>query len=164
MTSAIAASVLILDRITKVWIQQSLPVGGVLPVIPGCFNLVRVENRGFAFGLFSESSHALQQLLLSAVAIAVLGAVALALWSSAREERWHRWALALLLGGAAGNLWDRLQYGAVTDFLDFYIRDWHWPAFNVADSAITVGALALAIRALSRRTGAAHASQARPDR
>jgi signal peptidase II len=108
-------------------------------VIPGFFDIVRAQNRGVAFGLLNESKFQWRTSLLvlvSIVAVVVVGAI---IWKARQIDPLSLWGYALILGGAAGNLYDRILSGRVTDFLDFYIRDYHWPAFNVADSALVVG-------------------------
>lgn len=141
-----AACVLILDQITKLWVSRTIALNEAIPVIPGFFNLVHVRNRGMAFGMMNRpgsdwSSYAL--IAASVVAIAVL-----LFWFGKTKHEGYRlvMGLSLVIGGAMGNLIDRLRLGEVTDFLDFYLSslDWHWPAFNVADSAVTVGTIWLA--------------------
>lgn len=140
----LAAGVLALDRATKIWVQRSVSPWETIAVIPGFFNLVHTENRGIVFGLFSEAEGLLRTaVVLGATGVALLAIIAW-LWRLPEDppgKRSHtRLALALILGGAAGNLYDRFFQGAVTDFLDFHLAGYHWPAFNIADSAITVGA------------------------
>lgn len=139
---AIAAAVFALDRVTKVWIERNLELWSARPVIPGFFDLVHSQNRGMAFGLLNDGANEWTRWLLIAVSLGVLGFL---VYSAARAWRDPKSALPmplfLILGGALGNLYDRALRGYVTDFADFYIGGWHWPAFNVADSAITVGAV-----------------------
>ena len=108
-------------------------------VIPGFFDIVRAQNRGVAFGLFNESTFEWRTTLLVLVSVAAVVVVSAVIWKARRLDPLSLWGFALILGGAAGNLFDRILSGRVTDFLDFYIRDYHWPAFNVADSALVVG-------------------------
>lgn len=146
---ALAAGVILLDRLTKIWIQTSLPLGETIPVIPDFFDIVHVENRGMAFGLFSGGDGAWRPVLLVGLASVVLLFVAGMIWRLPEElrkgQRFAYLSLGLILGGAAGNLYDRAVARSVTDFLDVYVGPYHWPAFNVADSAITVGAILLGI-------------------
>ena len=145
---ALSTAIVVLDRITKLWIQAEIGVYDTIKVIPGFFDIVHTENKGMAFGLFSDGESSVRTVLLVGVAAVVLVFVGVTLWRQPRElpanQRFTRLALALILGGAFGNLYDRLFRGSVTDFLDVYIGSYHWPAFNVADSAITIGALLLA--------------------
>jgi signal peptidase II len=144
----IALAVLILDRITKWVIVQTIPLEDVIPVIPGFFRLTHLENTGAAFSLFADSTSPFKTALLVAFSLAALSVVAVLLWRSRNEFNIITLSLSLILGGALGNLWDRLVNGKVTDFLDFYLSIHHWPPFNVADSAIVIGALLLLSRML----------------
>ncbi|MFA5400043.1 MAG: signal peptidase II [Dehalococcoidia bacterium] len=140
---AIIAAILILDILSKEWIRASLPPGGAFPEI-GRLTIVNVQNTGSAFGLFTN-----QAFLLSIVAIAGLVVVLLFFKYLGELGFMGGLALSFIFAGALGNLIDRLRFGRVTDFI--YVRLWdnvYWPAFNVADSAITVGAILLAFVAL----------------
>ena len=139
----IAGLVLLLDQATKAVIVARFSMYTVVPVIPGFFRLVRVENTGMAFGLFSDSSSPLVFWLLTVVSAAVLFFVAFLLWKDRTFSALGGLGLAVILGGAAGNVVDRLARGKVIDFLDIYIGRHHWPAFNLADSAIVIGAALL---------------------
>lgn len=136
----IAAAVLVLDQITKAIITARFAPDTVIPVIPELFRLVLVENRGIAFGLFADSDSKWALALLLLFTGAALGFVGYLLWANPTLGRLSGTGLALVLGGAAGNFLDRLLRGSVVDFLDFYVGEHHWPAFNLADSAIVVGA------------------------
>jgi len=139
-----ALSVLVLDQMTKYWIATRFPLHETQPLISGFFNLVHVRNRGMAFGIMNRPGADWGFVVLL---VATLGAVALLLFWFYRlkpGERGMAFPLSLVLGGAAGNLLDRVRLGEVIDFLDFYAGPYHWPAFNLADSAITVGTLWLA--------------------
>jgi signal peptidase II len=143
-----ALAVLALDQITKHWIASRFPLYETQPLISGFFNLVHVRNRGMAFGIMNRPGADWGFTLLLC---ATLGAVALLLFWFYRlksEDKGTAIPLSLILGGAIGNLLDRMRLGEVIDFLDFYIGPYHWPAFNVADSAITVGTLWLAVSLL----------------
>jgi signal peptidase II len=134
-----ALGIVVLDQISKYVVLKSIELGGSIPVINGFFNLVHTRNRGIAFGLFNRPGSDLgYYLLLSATFIAV---ILLLFWFNRlkQEERVITPGLSLILGGAVGNLIDRIRLREVIDFLDFSIGSYHWPAFNVADSAITVG-------------------------
>ena len=146
----IALSVLLLDRITKWAIAQTIPLEDASSIIPGFFCLTHLENTGAAFSLFADSTSPFRTTLLIAFSVAALVVISVLLWKDRDNFHSGTLALSLILGGAVGNLWDRLFYGKVTDFLDFYIGVHHWPPFNVADSAIVVGALLLFMRMLRK--------------
>jgi signal peptidase II len=152
----IAIAVLFFDRITKWAIVQTIVLEDAFSIIPGFFRLTHLENPGAAFSLFAESTSPFKTALLIAFSLAALVVVALLLWKDRYTFNGSTLALSLILGGALGNLWDRLADGKVTDFLDFYIGVHHWPPFNVADSAIVVGASLLLVRML-RKESPAHA-------
>ncbi len=135
----LAAGVFALDRLTKFIINARVSAQDTLTVIPGFFDIVNSKNRGAAFSLFSDSASPWRAFLLVAVSVAALLWVGGMLWNSARLDRWTAIGLSLVMGGALGNVFDRITAGAVTDFLDFYIGATHWPAFNMADSAIVTG-------------------------
>lgn len=146
----IALAVLLLDRITKWAIAQTIPLEDAINIIPGFFRLTHLENTGAAFSLFADSPSPLRTTLLIAFSVAALAVVSFLLWKDRSVFHSGTLALSLILGGAVGNLWDRMIDGKVTDFLDFYIGVHHWPPFNVADSAIVVGALLLFMRMLRK--------------
>jgi len=152
----IAIVVLLLDRITKWAIVHTIALDDAVSIIPGFFRLTHLENPGAAFSLFAESTSPFKTALLIAFSLAALVVVALLLWKDRNVFNAATLSLALILGGALGNLWDRLADGKVTDFLDFYVSVHHWPPFNVADSAIVVGASLLLLRML-RKESLAHA-------
>ncbi len=133
----IAAIIVLLDQITKVTITRLFAYGDSVPVT-SFFNLMLVYNKGAAFS-FLASQGGWQRYFFTAIAIVAIVFILFLLKRHA-GKRLFSWALALILGGAIGNLIDRLLYGHVIDFLDFHVAGWHWPAFNVADSAIVVGA------------------------
>ena len=144
-----ALAVLLLDLATKYWALQRLPPGIPLPLIDGLFSLTLVMNPGLAFGMLAGMPAGWRWLvaLLSIGALAVLAMVGLRMLPGG--GRLTPLALGLIFGGAVGNLIDRARFGAVVDFLDFHWRGYHWPAFNAADSAITVGVTLLALRMLA---------------
>jgi signal peptidase II len=146
----IALAVLLLDRITKWAIAQTIPLEDAVSIIPGFFRLTHLENTGAAFSLFADSSSPFRTTLLVAFSVAALAVVSVLLWKDRSVFHSGTLALSLIMGGAVGNLWDRVSDGKVTDFLDFYIGVHHWPPFNVADSAIVVGALLLFMRMLRK--------------
>lgn len=137
----IAAFVFLLDRLTKWWIESTVSVWDTLVVIPNFFNIVHTKNKGIAFGIMNDSSGASRTLVLIVISGAVLVFVGYTLWRLHPDaSAMLRTGMALIFGGALGNLWDRVLAGSVTDFLEFYAGSFVWPAFNVADSAICVGA------------------------
>jgi signal peptidase II len=146
----IAATVLLLDRFTKWLVIRNIAVEDSISVIPGLFRLTHLENPGAAFSIFAESASPYRTALLIVISLAALAVVALLLWTRRSSFSATTVALALIMGGALGNLWDRVTDGKVTDFLDFYIGAHHWPPFNLADSAIVIGALLLMIRMLAK--------------
>ena len=136
---SIAAAVVVLDQIVKAVVRSTFELHESVIVIPSFFNLTRLHNYGAAFGLMNAAEFPFKTVVLSIVATLALGALS---WYGATlpaEQRLARLGLALIIGGAAGNLIDRLRSGYVVDFVDLYWRDWHFWAFNVADAAITVG-------------------------
>lgn len=131
--------ILALDQFTKALVLGSIPLYETIPVIPGFFNLTHIHNPGGAFGFLAGQSAGIRKLLFLVVSSA---AVVLVFWfyrNTPRDKPFLAMAFALIFGGAIGNLIDRFRFGKVVDFLDFYAGSWHWPAFNIADSAITIG-------------------------
>ena len=134
--------ILTLDQITKWWIvTEIMNPPRHIPVFPS-FNLVMGWNRGVSFGIFDSSSPPNQWLLIS-IALVIVTIMLIWLWRS--ESRIISLALGIIIGGAIGNVVDRIHYGAVADFLDFYLGDFHWPAFNIADAGITIGVIILVL-------------------
>lgn len=135
---AIALAVIITDQLSKAEILSYLGTADVISVIPGFLDLVNVRNRGAAFGFLNRSDIEWQfWLFLIATIVAIWAIFTVA--RQALKQRWLLIGLGLILGGAIGNLIDRIRYRAVIDYLDFYWGQWHWPAFNVADIAICCG-------------------------
>ena len=135
----VVASVVLLDQATKLLVVSDLGLHQTVEIIPGVLNLTHVRNSGVAFGILNATSFAFKPALMAALAMAALVGVALYSTQLSLEQRWARAGLALILGGAAGNLVDRARQGYVVDFVDAYWGSWHFWAFNVADAAITVG-------------------------
>ena len=135
----IAALVIIIDQFTKLWIMTNFALHEQQNVIPGLFDLVYVTNTGAAFGFLAGSKNLLRQVFFVGVAMVALVVIVYAYGHLKRQGKIFVYALGLIGGGAIGNLIDRLRFGSVVDFLDFYLGSYHWPAFNAADSAITVG-------------------------
>jgi len=136
---ALAAGVIGLDRVTKLLVERYVSLTADYKIIPGLFDIVHWENRGVAFGIFNDSQSSWRTGALIALSIAAVIWVSAMLWRAKRLDGLLCWAFALILGGAAGNLFDRAVSGRVTDFLLFYIGEHQWPSFNVADSAMVVG-------------------------
>jgi signal peptidase II len=139
----IAISVILLDRLSKWAVARYIPLHESLTVIPGLFHLTHVENRGAAFGLFADSTFPWKITALVGFSLIALLIVSVLLWKNSHAINTTTIGLSLILGGAAGNLWDRVMDGRVVDFLHFYVGSYSWPDFNVADSAIVIGALLL---------------------
>jgi signal peptidase II len=134
---------LFVDQATKTIVSTSFILYESRVVVPGFFNLTYIKNRGAIFGFFSTNQSFLVYALLTLASLAALGLVIYYFYKTPSSERFLKISLSLILAGALGNLTDRLFRGSVVDFLDFYVKDWHWPFFNVADACITVGAILL---------------------
>lgn len=149
----ISALIIVLDRVTKIWVQHHIAEGDEITVIPHYFSISHVLNPGAAFSLFvnSPSPERTRWLLTIFSIIATVIVLALILKLGRRFTATNI-ALALILGGALGNVWDRIRYGVVTDFLEVFLRwghwSYHWPDFNIADSAIVCGGILIILDAL----------------
>jgi len=139
----IAIGVIVLDRLSKWAVARYIPLHESLTIIPGLFHITHVENRGAAFGLFADSTFPWKISALVGFSLIALIIVSVLLWKNSHTVNTTTIGLSLILGGAAGNLWDRVMDGRVVDFLHFYVGSYSWPDFNVADSAIVIGALLL---------------------
>jgi signal peptidase II len=145
-SAGIIVGVVILDRITKTYIQRNFSPWDTKPVIAGFFNIVHAENPGAAFGFLSESASQWRGVFLVGVSLAVMAIIGGMLFRpSVKKSTLLATALALVFGGATGNMWDRLFRGTVTDFLQFFFGSYEFPSFNAADSAISVGACLLIV-------------------
>jgi len=144
----IALAVVVLDRWTKHIVSRRIALYQHIQVIPGFFRLTHTENTGAAFSLFADSTTPWKTGLLIAFSVVALVVVSVLLWKNNHAHIMTGIALSLIMGGAVGNLWDRLARGRVVDFLLFYVKRYQWPVFNLADSAIVVGALLLVIEIL----------------
>jgi signal peptidase II len=144
----IALLVVLLDRWTKHMVAQRISLYGHIQVIPGFFRLTHTENTGAAFSLFADSTAPWKTGLLIAFSVIALLVVSVLLWKNHHAHVATGIGLSLIMGGALGNLWDRLARGRVVDFLLFYVKRYQWPVFNLADSAIVVGAGLLVLEIL----------------
>jgi len=147
--------VIVLDQITKEVVVRLLPLYESQTLIPGLVDFVHVRNAGVAFGLLNDVEHPQRALMTSVLALVALAGIAFYARHIRHEERLARVGLSLILGGALGNLIDRLRQAYVVDFVDVYFRGWHFWAFNVADAAITIGAIFVFLDLL---LGSRHAS------
>ncbi|MBT8764055.1 signal peptidase II [Desulfohalobiaceae bacterium Ax17] len=146
--------VLILDQITKLWVQNNIPLWSGTTIIPGFFNLVHVLNKGAAFGFLNRADLTWQTYFFIAVSALAIVLIFHLVRTVDRNDQFLFTGLGLILGGALGNMVDRIRLGQVIDFLDFYLGTHHWPAFNVADIAISLGSLALLISFYKRKKNA----------
>jgi signal peptidase II len=144
----ITAAVILLDRMSKLLVIRHIPIGDEISIIPGLFQLSHWENTGAAFSMFADSSSPWRTAGLIAFSLIAVTVVCYLLWKHGPALDITAICLCLILGGALGNLWDRIGKATVTDFLDFYIGEHHWPPFNIADSAIVVGAVLLMAKVL----------------
>ncbi len=138
--AVIAAAIFIADQVTKAAVERSIPEHTTVPVVPHFLNFVHTKNAGAAFGLFSESPSAWKTVLLIVVSSLLLAMVIGVVWRNQQLRRVAGVGLALILGGALSNLFDRIRFGRVVDFVDVYYRGYHWYTFNLADASIVVGA------------------------
>ncbi len=148
LCGAIALLVFVGDQMTKALVERSIPEHSVIPILPKFFNLIHTKNAGAAFGLFSDSPAPWKTALLIVVSAGLLLTVVALVWKSRRLDWQASVGMALILGGALSNLFDRIRMGRVVDFLDVYVGTYHWPTFNLADSAIVVGAGFLILQVL----------------
>jgi signal peptidase II len=151
----VVAVVVVADQVTKWLVQQAIPVYGAVTVVPGLLDLVHIHNAGVAFGVFNDAAHPYLTAFTTGLALAALAAIVYYARHIEPSERWARAGLSLIMGGAIGNLIDRVRLGHVIDFIDVYRGDWHFWAFNVADAAISCGAVLIFLELF--RTGG-HAS------
>jgi signal peptidase II len=139
------AAIVVFDQVTKTLVDRFLGLHESRTIVEGLLSLTHVRNRGAAFGILSDADIPYQSALFSLVSLLALGAIALYAWRLPANSRLPQAALALIMGGAVGNLFDRARLGYVVDFVDVYWGPHHWPAFNVADSAITTGVALLVL-------------------
>jgi signal peptidase II len=156
----VAAAVVVLDQLTKALVVRSIALHDYVPLLDGLLSLSHVRNHGAAFGLLSDWNLPYQSLLLSALSLAALAAISAYFFRLPASARLPRLALSLVLGGAVGNVIDRLRLGYVVDFVHAYWREHQWPDFNLADSAITVGVALLVLDILTSPEAEPHANAA----
>jgi signal peptidase II len=147
----LAALVILLDRWTKHLVATRLRMYEDIPVIRGFFSITHTENTGAAFSLFADSPARWKTAMLISFSVIAMVVVSVLLWKQARALTMTGIALSLILGGAVGNLWDRVASGRVVDFLLVYVKNYRWPVFNLADSAIVVGASLLVLEIIFSR-------------
>lgn len=140
---SIVSVVLILDQITKHLVQKHLRLYDLVIVVPGFFNLTHVRNKGAAFSLLSNLPDFWREFFF--ITVTIVAVIIIAVLIRQNEGRLTVIAFSLIIGGAIGNLIDRIRYGEVVDFIQWYVKSWYWPSFNVADSAISVGVALLAV-------------------
>jgi signal peptidase II len=153
----IALAVVVLDQIVKAIVRREIALNESIPVIPGFFDLTRVHNTGTAFGFMNATDFPFKTVILACIAIGALAALAMYAATLPANQWLARIGLALILGGAAGNLIDRITEGYVVDFVDLYWSGWHFWAFNVADASITVGVALMILDLLG--AGSRHVSR-----
>lgn len=141
----VSVAVVIFDQWTKALIVRDISLGESVPVIRNFVHLTHSQNPGIAFGFFGLHPGPYQNWILSGLSLVAIGVVAILMRRYPAGRIGMQTAMALIIGGAAGNLWDRIHLGQVTDFIDVFYRDYHWPVFNVADSAISIGVVLIAI-------------------
>ena len=149
--SIISLGVVLLDQVTKILVLHSMPLHDSISIIPGFFSLTHVHNPGGAFGFMAQNSSPLRHWLFLLAAFFALGMILYFYHQTPRTHPFFGFALALIFGGAIGNLIDRLRFGEVVDFLDVYIGSMHWPTFNVADSAVTVGVIIFLFHVITKK-------------
>ncbi|HEY2990995.1 MAG TPA: signal peptidase II [Candidatus Binatia bacterium] len=150
-----------LDQATKLLVDRTLFLYQSIPMIENLFSLTYIRNTGAAFGLLAQSGELFRRTFLIAFSLAAIGFIIVMLRRLPEDEKLLTIALGFILGGAVGNLIDRLVYGEVIDFLDFYWSTYHWPAFNVADSFITVGVVLIMVRLATSKDADPFAPRAR---
>jgi signal peptidase II len=155
----LAVAVLVVDQLSKLAVEKFTSPGSFQVVIPGLLNLVHTSNPGVAFGLFADSQAPWRAPLLILFSVVVIGLIIWMLWTHRAGGTLGSHGLALILGGAAGNVVDRVFHRSVTDFIDFHVGAYHWYTFNVADTAIVIGAALVILELLrdGRRVGQEHA-------
>ncbi len=147
-----ALTILFLDQLSKWLVLNHLELHQARSIIPGFFNLVLVKNRGMAFGIFSQTRSGFPYYFLLGTTMGAIAVILFFFCWTKRNRIWLTIGLSIILGGAVGNFIDRVRFGYVIDFLDFFLKDYHWPAFNVADSAVTAGTFWLFINIMKGKS------------
>ncbi|MGI6524145.1 MAG: signal peptidase II [Bdellovibrionota bacterium] len=142
----LAVFVTVLDQVTKILVLKNIPEGVVVPIIPSFLNLTLTFNKGIAFGLLSELTDLWRHLIINSGTVLALLMIVYFLKRHFKDDFIAHFAMALVVGGAIGNVIDRICYGQVVDFIDVYYKNIHWPAFNVADSAVCIGVFILLLK------------------
>lgn len=140
-----SVAILVLDQLTKFWIVSRFVLGETLEVIPGIFNLTLAHNKGAAFGIFAGLGDGIREIVLLSTTVVAFVVIGLFMRTQAGSSKWAKIGFMLIISGAVGNIIDRVRLGYVIDFLDFFFGTYHWPAFNVADSAICIGVAILVL-------------------
>jgi signal peptidase II len=153
--AGVVGTIFVLDQITKTLIQGTMRLHESIPIIDRFFSLTYIRNAGAAFGLFAEHGNGLRMAFFVTISVVAIVFLLTFFARMPKEALLGRLSVAMVMGGALGNLVDRIRFGEVVDFLDFYIGTYHWPAFNVADSSISVGVSLLILYFIreERRTG-----------
>lgn len=159
----LTVSTVVLDQVSKVQIMQTMRLHESIPVFPEFFSLTYIRNPGAAFGLLASSGQAFRLAFFGVTSVFALGLLGMIFFRLRQDDWVGQLSIAAILGGAIGNLLDRVRFGEVIDFLDFYINGYHWPAFNVADAAISVGVFFLILHfALDKKEEEGVLQQDRP--
>lgn len=159
----LTVSTVVLDQISKVQIMQSMRLHESIPVIQEFFSLTYIRNPGAAFGLLASSGQTFRLVFFGLTSVFALGLLGMIFFRLRQDDWVGQLSIAGILGGAIGNLLDRVRFGEVIDFLDFYVNGYHWPAFNVADAAISVGVFFLILHfALEKKEEEGVLQQDRP--
>ncbi|MBW2432007.1 MAG: signal peptidase II [Deltaproteobacteria bacterium] len=137
--AVIAGAIILLDQVSKEIVLRSIPLNTTIPVVDGFFSLSHIHNPGGAFGLMANFSPVVRSIIFLFISSLAVGLIFYFYKKTPAHYAWLSAAFAMIFGGAIGNLIDRIRFGIVVDFLDFYLGNLHWPAFNVADSAISIG-------------------------
>jgi signal peptidase II len=151
--ASVSIGVLVFDQLSKEWITSRMTLYSSVPVVPGLVHLTLVHNPGALFGLFKDIGDPYRTVMFLAVPVIAIALILFFQYRTSTADAMSQSGLALILGGAVGNLVDRLRFGHVVDFVDVFVGEHHWPAFNVADSAICVGVSLLFIDLLRQSRG-----------